>query len=1394
MASEFNWKRFWCPRGETFNLGDRGFLSDPLGEWGKQVNPNLVTFESIAKTPCLALLGEPGMGKSWALRYERADAEEAVTREGGMVLELDLRSYASEERLMGSLFGSPEWKNWRRGNCALHVFLDSLDECLLRIDNVASLLADELSKQPVERLKLRIASRTVPWPTILETALIHMFGDAGFKAYELAPLRRIDVEHAAECSSVGDSSAFLSLIETLGVAPLAIKPVTLKFLIDTYLREGNFPTDQVGLYEIGCRALCEESNDSRRGSNRLGRLSPDERLAIASRIAAITQFANRDAVWTGSEADKVLHEDVAMRELVGGIERAPDEITVSTDAIREVLDTGLFSSRGANRIGWAHQTYAEFLAARYCKVREMPIQQIHGLLFHPANRGRRLVPQLSELAAWISVMIPPVLNLVAEFDPEALLGAAVASFSHDQVSLVVESILRHCDSGRSLHLDRHLYWLYRKLNHPTLAQQLRPYLRDSAKSPGVRLVAMDITRACKVEELDSDLVDIALDASENKALRICAAAAAAEIGSCEQRSRLRPFALGEAGDDPDDEMKGAGLTALWPGLITANEIFPLIAQPKQQSLFGVYDSFLDQKFLQNIEIADLPMALEWFSKQQRRSHVAGSIDRLMDGIVRLAWENLDRPGVALRLAAAIQSRVKLYDELMSTSGKNDFGKELQEKHDRRRMLLGALLPQLRINEIGTFLCLGVRLVIQPDVPWLIERLTSGESETSAAVEARLVCLLIDVWAPDQMRNLWYASQLNEILNSECKHFFAPIALDSEQARILREDLRQQNAIAHPKPLVPPPDERIEINLRGIEQGQMEHWLQLTFNLGLEPINTSYVDTWEPNLTEMPGWKAADPRTRERVLAAALRYLNEGNPQNEEWFGTPTITYAAFVGFRALALLLVAGEEKLQAISTETWRKWIPILLRYPYSESHELKLQKRLLQRAYSLVPEEMIERVNQLIDHENEQSGHLFIVNEIECCWDDRMGSAILAKASDPRLKERVIGSLLELLIQHNVKGYQELAESFISVPPPAAGLQRERMLAAIQALIRKAPDAGWAKVWPIISEHIEFGRLIIESISYADLGHAGFVDKLTEAQLGELYLWTVRNYPITERRWGAGAVSPSEAAGMFRDSILEHLKRRSTFAACDAIRHVMQVIPQYAWIGHYLEEAELLARAATWQPVSPHEFLVIALDGTKRLVQDGDQLVKVILESLGRLQSKLCDELPASNDLWNSKKREYWPKDEQDLSDYVVRHLREDLRDRGVIVNREVQIRRGRGDGSGQSTDIHVDAVVPGSKRGCYESIHAIVETKGNWHPELFQAMETQLRGRYLKDNRCKDGIYLVGWFSCTKWADSDPRKKECPRISLSEAKERFSQQAIALSMDGYNISSYVLDVSLT
>src|SRR5574337_365197 len=495
----YNWKRFWSPREATINLSDGGYLYDPDSEWGSIHNPSVLPFSSMAKFPCLVLLGEPGLGKTDTLNTEKQAIDSTVADESGQTCWFDLRPYGSEDRLVRDLFDSPTFACWVKGNHQLHVFLDSLDEGLLRISTLAALLSAKLKQYPVERLSLRIACRTADWPSSLEEELKRLWGEGGMGVYELAPLRRADVVEAVKANEL-DPDALLREIDRMEAVPLAIKPVTLGFLLSTYRKTGRFPRTQSALYLDGCRLLCEETNKSRRDSGLMRKCGAEELVAVAARIAAVTVFANKYAVWAGVDSGDVPPEDVCIRELCGGSEDVNGRhCNVDEAVIRETLSTGLFSSRGSGRLGWAHQSYAEFLAVCYLVQRQLSIPQMMSLIVHSGDTHGKLVPQLQETAAWLAGMVPDIFREIMKVDPQVLLRGDVATADVQDRAGLVESLLRLYDKEQLLDRDLDARGRYHKLAHPGLAGQLRPYIRDRTKGIIVRRVAGDMAEACELK-------------------------------------------------------------------------------------------------------------------------------------------------------------------------------------------------------------------------------------------------------------------------------------------------------------------------------------------------------------------------------------------------------------------------------------------------------------------------------------------------------------------------------------------------------------------------------------------------------------------------------------------------------------------------------------------------------------------------------------------------------------------------------------------------------------------------------------------------------------------------------------------------------------------------------
>jgi hypothetical protein len=313
----------------------------------------------------------------------------------------------------------------------------------------------------------------------------------------------------------------------------------------------------------------------------------------------------------------------------------------------------------------------------------------------------------------------------------------------------------------------------------------------------------------------------------------------------------------------------------------------------------------------------------------------------------------------------------------------------------------------------------------------------------------------------------------------------------------------------------------------------------------------------------------------------------------------------------------------------------------------------------------------------------------------------------------------------------------------------------------------------------------------------------RLTPGQIADLFLRVVELFPPAEDPPGPnGFVSDRQLLSIWRSQLITSLQQRGTNDGCEALRTILLAHPEMEWIRWVLVDAERLMRRRTWSGFKPEEILAMVHDKAHRFVKNGEQLLAVVTESLVRLQETLHGETPARIFLWDvlparaEREKRYRPKDENSLSDYVKLHLERDLKQRGIIVLREVEIRRAAGGDPGERTDLYVDAYMPGPDHTRIDTLTVIIEVKGCWHREVDTAMQTQLVERYLRDNPSRHGLYLVGWFNCPQWDPDDHRKDDAPQITVEEARVQFAQQAEALtarSEGRHLVKSFVLDTAL-
>jgi hypothetical protein len=1381
----FTWKRFWCSRTGNILLSDDGFLLDPDTDYGRIANSEVVPLESILHIPCLALLGEPGIGKTHTLRAEVNRTKALVRERGDLLLDLDLRAYSSEDRLCRALFESADFKQWLKKRTRLHLFLDSLDEGSLAIETLGALLVEEIRTRqlPTSRLSLRIACRTLEWRSDIEAGLQNLWGQSGFAAYELAPLRRSDVAAAARDSNL-DADAFLLEIDRTSASPLAIRPLSLKFLLDQYARVGHLPRNMTDLYRSGCEVLCTELSERRRLSVHRELLSTEQRLHLAGRLAAVTLLSNRGSISTRPSQDS---DSCPISECAGGEEGRPDNaIPVGEAAIRETLNTGLFTSRGPGLMGWAHQSYAEFLAA--WRLTQLPLEAQQRLAFLLTTVGDTsgVIPQLRGTAAWMAGMDANVFTAVLSLDPPLLLASDLQSVDEAFRAQLVQRLVEGAGDNRSPRLAYDWRSKYARLQHTGLASQLRAYI-EGPWDQKAQEFAIDVADACNLAELSNLLAGLALDRTKLHGLRVTAARAVANMGTSSARQQLLPLTDGTDAD-PAQDLKGLALRANWPRNLSPAELFAKIVPPADPHYFGGYFGFLHE-LSRSLRPLDLPAALTWASAQGRRHFLSHSIRELLDSILVKALESCSEDASAARVANTIMARLRLHEPWVEEHGTSRPASELLEDQDRRQLLLQAAVELPADRSEARLLGASVpELVRADDVHWLLRRLAGATPQRRCTLSA-LVGRAADLTNSGHCDAIITASESYPELREVFASLLGAVQLGSPEAASIREFYYSIGPGHRGKVkalLTPSPKTRIRQCLKDCATDVVHAWPALIAQLTLDSDSTHYHDDWRPDVTSLPGWLAASAATKDRIVACAARYLRFQNPGTRDWIHSNRIDHRVIAGYHAIVLL--AGTRG--PIAAATLRRWMPAIVNDWHQKQDEL--HGKILAHAHAIAPRVFCSTLANMIARDIAVHRHVFVTRAVTSIGGRDIENVLLRALREVRLSGNVVRELADDLLKRGNATARARLLSIATRELHRRGSARDRGKAAALALLADSPGETWRRLWPVVRRSRSYTRAILLAWVGDIEWRRGGSDPLagmSEQNLTELFIALVREFPFsTEAEPEVPSVRPIDEGNAAKTLVLTRLVESGTPAALAGLRQLHAAFPELIWLARSIRDCEERSLAISWSPAKPAEVVSVLISGYKVLVQTGKHLVELLLASLGRLQAELRGETPLARFLWNESDGRWRPKSENDLSDYIAKHFRRDLRDRGLIANREVEVRRHLGSGIGERTDIHITAFRTLGRRRQPSPLTVIVEVKGCWNGDIPRSMETQLIGQYMKPAGHSHGLYLVGWYSCESWDTRDPRRARARRFDMAGLIESLTNEAVALS------SRHMLDVRAT
>lgn len=1250
--------RFWNPLGTSY-WDDHGYLRD--SDAYPELSRDLRTLEQLADEPCLLLLGEPGIGKTTVLREQPVDTRPIDGTD--LRFRLDLKS-VDAVGFDTDVFRSPWFAAWRAGSHQLTLWLDSLDECLGRVEHITSkLLArlDELADAERERLKLRIACRTGQLPGRLSEDLRRLWNDR-LGIYELLPLRRKDVQAVVRRRRPQDADPFLQEIDRRQLGVLASRPITLKLLLKIAAGQ-SLPADRAQIYERGCWALCDEPDSDRQSiDRRRRRLDRSERLRIAQYLAAAMVLSQRLSIVVNEELAGEQTRAISLRELrleghalslAGEAWREPDYLEVLTD-------TGLFTGGAPGCMVWQHQTYAEYLAASWLAQQPWHDVERLSMLSAPASSPDHapvVVEAQREVAAWLARLRPTICDRLIQEQPALLLGSDMALQDNQGRALLVDRLLAQYAEG-----TRHTYdWQhehYRGLAHPGLAEQLRPFLRDKSQRSVAREVAICVAWGCEEHGSVDDIISIATSSDESSELRTLAVRGLVEWANGATLEQLRPLAQLDEKADPSDDIAGLVLRALWShGLLSPADAIRHLRPPRRLNYLGAYYSLHD--FLAKTWLPDaLPAALEWAAQQPQLSRLADGTGRLVLKFAQLAASHLDIPGVLPTLARLAVARLRRdEDPFRGTEW------DLSEKFDfpsdaSRRRLIGAILqsPDFDRRVIYPWFFHSSYWLSNDDADWLVQEVRTASSNQ----QPRWIELLQEFCRrrsgppPDVVVA---AAEEIPALFAAFEGWLRKVDIDSDLARSLRAEHQRHVAFIAKRQQQEEAQEKKRASRKSlqqqvsdvIEQARQQDelaWRGLGWLCG-----DDYAAQHEPSAAAGRAkdfaavWGELGETSQQRLLDAAMQYLVTVHPSERlvehQPPYVPRPSEACTLGFAALRLLTDTDVLRPASLSPNQWRLWAPVAVQFPWA--HRWPSLGRLWALSFAGAPKEFLASLRLLLDEADvpRNSDQFAALAGIDREHAGPIRTMLLEWAMARRASGQAVGSLYDVLLELQTPQILAWVESQVRPPVGADPLARAEATAAGSALLCRPQSPAWSALRPLLGGD---EPLLLSMLQRADHIFAGrregtWLARMDDEDLADLCILLHRHYAgaedeqdfdgedeerRTRARNGREAriIGPRQRMYQLRDTATRELSSRPTESAFAALQRVADTLPKTDGMMELLE----LRRAALHNRLhaDSHQTLAVVAKRIAELRRIARERLQSALRTPADVDAFACDYCP--------------------------------------------------------------------------------------------------------------------------------------------------------------------------
>ena len=377
-----------------------------------------------------------------------------------------------------------------------------------------------------------------------------------------------------------------------GVAGLLTNPMTLR-LLTKVVAGGAWPDSRARMFELAFEKLVREHNREHSIAQLNGH-DVSRLMEAAGRLCAIQLLTGVAgyALLPGLEDD---HDFL-------GLEQVPCD---DRNLLRQVLDTRLFAvppgDSGQGRAAPVHRQIAEFMAARYLAALiddGLPAERILALI---AGHDGGIVSEMRGLSAWLAAhSMGARAELIARDPLGTVLYGDARKFSKAEKCRLLDAVATQAANdpwtGGELPPDARLEDLVTPDMARTFGRRLSASARNHARQPFAFILLTILQQSPAIPELAEVLEGIVRDMECHPGLR--REALEVYIGWTRHDepsgSALGPLLADISSgsvSDPDDDLLGTLLNALYPAVLSVPEILPHLRMPRQVSLIGRFSTF-----------------------------------------------------------------------------------------------------------------------------------------------------------------------------------------------------------------------------------------------------------------------------------------------------------------------------------------------------------------------------------------------------------------------------------------------------------------------------------------------------------------------------------------------------------------------------------------------------------------------------------------------------------------------------------------------------------------------------------------------------------------------------------------------------------------------------------